>query len=367
MTFETGPVDRVCEALRRPSSMNELSAPAWDLLVRQARRSDLLARLGCILEAQGSIDTIAQAPRRHLEAAMLVAQAQHAQALRELARIESALAPTGVRPVLLNGCAYVAASLLPAMGRTLTSLDILVPPDKLGDVDAALMLHGWTADHHSHHDQQYPRQWMHKLPPLRHLQRGTVINVHHTIQPGAVRWKSNAPPPSAHAHPIAGWALYAVLDAPDMVLHGMVQLFRAGAFSRSLRDLSDLDLLLRHQGRTPRFWADLLARARDLDLARTLYYGLRYSNLRLGTPVPTDAMQASAADGPGALGGWLSDALWAHALRPQHATATDGITPAALLALRARARWLRTPAARLLRRLAIQALGRREAAAPIVP
>ena len=363
MAAEPACVDRVCEALRRPQTLEALSPSGWDVLVRQARRSGLLARIGCMLQAQGSIDAMPNAPRMHLRAAMLVAEAQHAEALRELASIATALAPTGVQPVLLKGSAYVAAGLLPAMGRMFSDIDILVPKHKLGEVEAALMLNGWATTHHSPYDQRYYRQWMHELPPLRHIRRGTVIDVHHAILPDTARLKPSSAKLLAGARPIADMPRYAVLDAPDMVLHSMVHLFHNDDLSHSLRDLSDLDLLLRHLGRVPRFWADLVARARELDLARPLYYGLRYTNLRLGTPVPTDTLRASAADAPGALAGRLSDALWARALRPQHQTAADRWTPAALFALYVRAHWLRMPPVMLLRHLTVKALRLHEAPA----
>ncbi len=348
--------DLVLAALRQPQSLVTLTLPGWEALIRQARRAGLLARISSMLEAQGTLDAVPSAPRAHLKSAVALAEAQHAETLRELDWIDRAIAPTGVRPVLLKGAAYVAGGLLPAMGRVFSDIDIMVPKSRLPEVEAALMAHGWATTHHSTYDQRYYRQWMHELPPLRHIQRHTVLDVHHAILPETARLKPSSAKLLAAALPLNDMPRYAALGAVDMVLHSMVHLFHNDDLSRSLRDLSDLDLLLRHHGRMPGFWAELLARGRELDLARPLYYGLRYTQGLLATPVPAPTLAASSADGPGRLGLALSDALWVRALRPQHPSAADAWTPLAQFALYVRAHWLRMPPLLLVRHLTVKAL-----------
>jgi hypothetical protein len=356
MTSPASPAraDLVCQALRQPQQLLALTPAGWDVLVRQARRAGLLARIACMLEAQGSIDSVPDAPRAHLKAAFTSAEAKHADAMRELARIDLALAPSGVQPVLLEGAAYVAAGLLPAMGRVFTDVDILVPKDRLAEVEEALMSHGWAAMHHSAYDQRYYRKWMHELPPLRHSRRQTVINVRHAILPETARLKPSSARLLSSARPLESPLRFAVLDHADMVLHSTVTLFHSDDLSHGLRDLSDLDLLLRHLGRSPGFWRDLVERARELDLAKPLHYGLRYANRLLGTPVPRDCLPST--NGLGRLTFAISDWFWIRALRPQHSTASDRWTPAALFALNARAHWLRMSPVLALRHLATKTL-----------
>jgi hypothetical protein len=356
MTSPASPAraDLVCQALRQPQQLLALTPAGWDVLVRQARRAGLLARIACMLEAQGSIDSVPDAPRAHLKAAITSAEANHADAMRELARIDRALAPSGVQPVLLEGAAYVAAGLLPAMGRVLTDIDILVPKDRLAEVEVALTSHGWATTHHSTYDQRHYSERMHELPPLRHIRRKTVLNVRHAILPETARLKPSSARLLSNARALDSPQRFAVLDHADMVLHSTVTLFHSGDLSQGLRKLSDLDLLLRHLGRGPGFWSDLVERARELDLARPLHYGLRYANLLLGTPVPRDCLQST--NGPGRLTSAISDWLWIRALRPQHSSATDRWTPAAMFALYVRAHWLRMSPVLALRHLATKAL-----------
>ncbi|WP_204329989.1 nucleotidyltransferase family protein, partial [Proteus mirabilis] len=54
-----------------------------------------------------------------------------------------ALAPLDVPVVLLKGTAFAAAGLSPARGRNIGDLDILVPRDRLDEVEAALLAAGW--------------------------------------------------------------------------------------------------------------------------------------------------------------------------------------------------------------------------------
>ena len=366
MTSDDG--DLVCTALRQPQLLSAMTLANWEILVRQGRRAGLLARIACMLEARGSLDTVPAAPRAHLEAAMMLAEAQHAEALRELDCIDRALAGTGVRPVLLKGAAYVAAGLLPAMGRVFTDIDIMVPKSRLAEVEAALMSHGWATTHHSTYDQRYYRQWMHELPPLRHIHRQNVLDVHHAILPETARLKPSSAKLLASARPLTNSLRFSVLDDVDMVLHSMVHLFHNDDLSHGLRDLSDLDLMLRHHGRSASFWSKLVARAQELDLTRPLYYGLRYTGRLLGTPVPSDAVAAAGAAGaPGRFVARLGDRLWLRALRPQHATAADSWTPLALFALYVRAHWLRMPPLLLLRHLTVKALRLHEEPAPANP
>ena len=359
--------DLVCAALRQPQLLSSMTLATWDILVRQARRAGLLARIACMLEARGAIDSVPDAPRAHLRAAMALAEAQQAEAMRELDCIDRALAATGVRPVLLKGAAYVAAGLLPAMGRVFTDIDIMVPKSRLAEVEAALMSHGWATTHHTSYDQRYYRQWMHELPPLRHIHRQNVLDVHHAILPETARLKPSSAKLLASARPLANSLRFSVLDDADMVLHSMVHLFHNDDLSHSLRDLSDLDLMLRHHGRSAGFWPKLIARAQEIDLARPLHYGLRYSSRLLATPVPAEALATASAGAPGRFVTALCDRLWLRALRPQHATASDPWTPLALFALYVRAHWLRMPPLLLVRHLTVKALRLHEEPAPASP
>lgn len=347
--------DRVVRALRDVKALPDWSLAEWDLLVRQARQADLLARIACQLDAHGLIERVAPGPRAHLEAVKTLAAAQQDEVRREVMHIKRALRDQGEPVIVLKGAAYLIADLPPAAGRLFSDVDILVPKAQLDTTETQLMLHGWATTHHSAYDQRYYREWMHELPPMEHMRRQTVLDVHHTILPETARLK----PPAAKLFKAAVTLASGlrVLAPCDMVLHSITHLLHNDELSHGLRDLSDIDLLLRHfAAQRPDFWAALVERSREMDLARPLHYGLHCARRILGTPVPDDVLVTTARAAPPAPLSTLMDALWWRALRSQHATAAQPLTSAALFLLYVRAHWLRMPPLLLVRHLTIKAL-----------
>jgi hypothetical protein len=344
-------------ALRDPGYLATASNDAWELLVRQARKADLLALLASRL-AKFSAVTVPAAAQGHLDAATVLASAQRAEVFRELAHIRRALGPLEVEPVLLKGAAYVAASLPPADGRLFNDIDLMLPKPLLPHAEAQFMLHGWATTHHSDYDQRYYRQWMHELPPLRHIHRQSVLDLHHAILPETARLRPDASKLIAAAVPAPNCAGFRVLAGVDLVLHSASHLAHNDDPTHMLRDLTDIDLLLRHFAGRADFWPELLDRALELDLARPLYYVLRESHALLATPVPREFLDRAARQGaPGPLLRPTMAALWRRAMLAAHPSMTTWTTPLALGALYVRAHWLRMPPGLLARHLTIKALG----------
>jgi hypothetical protein len=346
--------DLAARALAEPTCIRAWSPAAWDRCVLQARRSGLLGRLAACIDRLDLWSAVPAAPTRHLQAALTLADAQRRDVLHEVRRIGEALAAVGVQTVLLKGAAYVVAGLPAAQGRLFTDVDIIVPKPALPAVEASLMQHGWATTHHTAYDQRYYREWMHELPPMRHVRRGTVLDVHHAILPETARLHPDSRLLLDAAHAIAGEPGIAVLAPPDMVLHSMTHLFHNEEMSHGLRDLTDIDLLLRDFGVAPAFWDRLVRRAADLGLSRPLYYGLRFSHRLLGTPVPAEVLRAVEPAAPRAA--WLQDWLWRHALQSWHPSVGGPGATVALAGLYMRAHWLRMPPGLLLRHLATKAV-----------
>jgi hypothetical protein len=346
--------------LRDPQTLTGLSSQQWETLIRQARSSNLLARLAAMAEELGLLSRVPAAPRAHLEAARLVSQA-HAEAVRrEVVQVRKALAPTGVQIILLKGAAYLYGGLRAARGRLFSDIDILVPGAALTEVESALMRHGWATTHHNAYDQRYYRRWMHELPPLRHVSRLSVVDVHHAILPPTARLKPDSAKLRASSRPLDGEARLRLLAPADMVLHSAAHLFFNEELGSGLRDLVDLDSLLRDFGREPRFWDEISARAVELDLARPLYYALRYCIRILDTPVPGEARRAGERARPPLGMTSLMDALFLRAFQPRHAERADLFAPLARQSLYIRGHWLRMPVWLLARHLTVKALARRQ-------
>lgn len=355
-------LDLACWALQHPERLPDLTLPQWELLIRQARRADVLARIAMQLDGRGLIDAVPPAPRNHLQAAMTLAQAQHREVKREAELICAALRGLSIPVILLKGAAYVVADLPAAQGRLFSDTDILVPKAALAEVESQLMLNGWGGTHLDNYDQRYYREWMHELPPMEHMHRHTVLDVHHNILPLTVR----QPPDSARliqaARPVPGMAGAMVLAPADMVLHSMAHLFHNDDLSHGLRDLSDVYLLLRQFGALPGFWPELLGRAAELHLQRPLHYGLWALHSLFELPIPDSVAAVSACNGPAwPVSLWMA-ALWRRALRTDHASTALPLNRPAHLALYLRAHWLRMPPLMLARHLSIKAWTRLTAA-----
>src|SRR5438045_6762401 len=108
------------------------------------------------------------------------------------------------------------------------------------------------------------------LPPLRHATRNTVVDVHHAILPRTARLKPDSAKLLAASRPVPDSDRLRLLAPTDLIVHSATHLFFNEEFSNGLRDLVDLDSLLRHFGEQPGFWSTLGERAAELDLVRPL-------------------------------------------------------------------------------------------------
>lgn len=322
--------------LRAPDLVLDLEG--WDLLIRQARKCRLLPRLAALVRAHSDWATVPEQVRLHLESAEAMARRQTKAMQWEIRCIVNALGGTDTPVVLLKGGAYLAAGLPPAQGRLFADIDLLVPIKNIRRVEGALMLNGWSSGHQSSYDQRYYRKWMHEIPPMQHFNRYSVIDLHHAILPVTARIKTDPAPLFQQAVNVPGYTGLSVLAPADMVLHSATHLFHEGDFGHGLRDLTDLDALLRQFSQEPDFWNQLGKRARTLNLARPLYYALRYCRLVLDTPVPTELQQQGKP-----LTSLFMDWLFGRALAPDHASCDDMFTPIARWILYIRSHWLRMP------------------------
>lgn len=344
----------IIEGLSHPKLCLTLTSAQWDLLVRQGRRANLLGKLAAELAAHDLLGEVPNAARAHLSSALAVAN-QQARAIRwEVRCIHEALAAENIPAILLKGAAYVMADLPPAQGRVFSDVDILVPREAIECAEAALIRHGWRGDHHDAYYQRYYRRWMHEIPPLMHQKRGTVIDVHHAILPLTARIKVDTPALWRAPTPLPGLENFFILQPIDMVLHSAAHLFHEGELHNGLRDLFDLDALLRHFGKDPAFWERLVPRARQVGLERPLYYALRYTRLLLGTPVPEPVAASVATPSPPIRE--LMDFCYLRALQPDHASCVRAGTSTARFALYVRSHWLRMPFLLLAYHLARKAL-----------
>lgn len=344
-------------ALNAPENLPDLPPADWDLLLRVARRVRLLGRLQADLARLGLIDAIPARAANHLRAARTVIDHRKTLVTWEVNRLLWALREIDTPLILLKGAAYVLAGLPPAPGRLFADVDLLVAETHISQIEDSLATRGWMKLPLDPYDDRYYRVWMHEIPPLRHQERGTEIDIHHRLLPRTSRFSSDPAPLLQAARPVADDPRLRVLAPADMVLHGMVHLFLEGDPKEGLRfrDLLDAHDLLCHFSHSAGFWAELLPRARQLGFQRPLYYSLRFSHALFATPIPVEVLAASQQDGPAWLWRWLMDRLVPLAMLPGHPDHPRWLSSLAKQLLYIRAHWLRMPAGLLIRHLAYKA------------
>jgi len=268
---------RLVHALRNPASA---IGGDWSSLIAAARAEQLLGSLAFRLEGlevPGQVAPILEDARRDAAHARI-------QALWEAEMARRATAHLGVPIVLLKGTAFHAANLDAAQGRSVGDLDILVPREKIDAVEDALVIAGWERlKEAGGYDDVYYRRWMHELPPLIHRERDRMIDVHHTILPPTARPTPDAAALIASSVALAGGLR--ILSPADMIVHAAAHLIADGDLAGGLRNLWDIDRLLRQFAADRDFWPALSARAELHRLGPQVARALRLAGRLYGTPV----------------------------------------------------------------------------------
>jgi hypothetical protein len=237
----------------------------------------------------------------------------------------------------LKGAAYLAAGLPTGRGRRVADIDVLVIESDLARTEDLLRKHGWEFPVLDAYDERYYREWMHELPPMVHRDRRSVVDLHHAILPRTSRL--HPPTNRLLERSVEVAPRVRVLCPSHMVLHAAAHLFHDGEIAGALRDLVDLDSLLRYFSTDSTFWTDLRHEAAELGLTRPAYYALRYASRMLDTRIPVEVVDAARSWGPPAPVRFLMDLLVEQTLRGRALPGSDG----SAFALYVRSHWLRMP------------------------
>lgn len=170
--------------------------------------------------------------------AKLRAAHDHTMLTYEMNRVERAVSGLDLPIVVLKGGAYVASGGRASLGRRVSDLDILVPSKDLYEIEQHLLSAGWQPDEQTdnEYDQQYYRQHMHELPPLRHKSRGTVIDVHHALLPRTAKNAVDEAKMFSQARDLNTGNLR-VFRPVDQFVHSAVHAYADGALDTPARTL----------------------------------------------------------------------------------------------------------------------------------
>ncbi|MFT4517679.1 MAG: hypothetical protein ACI9JM_000056 [Halioglobus sp.] len=329
------------QILLRPDDILTLDLEQIQLLVSQARCSRLLASLAELLNQAGLSEQLSDNIWRHFQSEILIHEKQKRDLGYESEKIRRTLAVIDERLILLKGAAYILADLPVGCGRLITDIDIIVPHSRIDEVEKNFNQAGWESSYLDSYNGEYYRKWGHEIPPLTDIKRGTTLDVHHNILPPTAG--PNVDPHLLFDEIVEVKPGVFTLSLKDMVIHSATHLFHEGEFHHGLRDLWDLDVMLRDfPQRDPDFWDGLVARANELELTGSLYHGLNYVRQVFSTPVPVQVLELAQSRSR-RLRKPLMDFLFLRAFRPDHPHCRLPLTGAALFMLYIRSHYLRMP------------------------
>jgi hypothetical protein len=352
------PIDLLLRILTDPSSARELTEVDWDRAIRIGRSNRLLGTLRSRLDRAGVLSTLPPGVRQHLESDHMLARYQRQMVLHELRAVANVLAPLRIPLIALKGAAYILQGLSCSQGRFISDLDLMVPRNSLEQAEAALKAAGWELKELDPYDEHYYRTWSHELPPLQRPGHNLELDLHHSIVPLTARVRPNIPELFERSVPVAD-TVFRVLSPADQVLHACAHLAQESDFDGRLRDLVDIDALIREFQHTPQFWDDLLHCAQLHGLGRSLWHSMRYCSAWLSTPIPgsaSEGLQRWAAPRAAATGmSWLvRQVVFASDL--DRGPSFKVKLARALLLLRSH--WLRMPPWLLVRHATVKAIRR---------
>lgn len=227
--------------LQAPEKASRLAVADWNSVVEAGRKTQMLGQLSASLRSYGGVEAVPQAVQRHLDLADLTSKRRTESAMWEVATIRRAV-DQSIPIILLKGCAYAACGDQNSFGRIYSDIDLMVQRAQLAATEAALFGAGWKPGSVSTYDAAYYRNWMHEVPPMEHVRRHTVVDLHHAINPPVSRHFVSPEKLLERIKEVLP-GVY-VLDAPDRVIHCALHMLQEGEPKKLLRDLYDLHLLV---------------------------------------------------------------------------------------------------------------------------
>jgi len=362
----------VCElvlSIRKPHQCLNFSDRDLEKLLNQARASNTLAILAHRLNQFNVMDQLPNWFVNHLQSAMRSASAVHRSVRWEVFNICRSLRNIDTPVLFLKGAAYLLAQNDAAPGRVFSDVDFLVPRQRIAEVEKVLLNFGWVPGNISHYDDRYYRQWMHEVPPLKHIQRKTTLDVHHAILPLTAKARPSTDLLIRDAVLVTcdyvEDEVY-VLAPLDMLLHSATHLFYDGEFDHGFRDMVDILNLVSQYCTDETQAQELLQRAKRLELEKPLFYALRYCHMLFQCELAESLKRFALSNQSRILSPvWLSimDALFLRALLPKQAECAPPGSGSARWLLYIRGHYLRMPLRLLLPHLIRKAVGNKNAAA----
>ena len=309
----------IIEALRQPDVIKHYSAADWSRLLQQLRLSQLSLYF---LQQVESANLTAYLPVKigsYLKSEKFKVAHQKRQVIYEVTKINQALALKQITPVYLKGVAYILADIPLASTRVFSDIDILVPKKQINACENSLKGIGFISEKTDDYDQAYYRDYMHEIPPMRHVIRGSELDVHHNILPICTNSPINVDALTDQLSNDSIGCQSKTFAPPAMFLHSAIHLFHEGEFDKGLRDLCDLaelyEYYLQHE---QEFEPAIIALAHTLNQQHSLFLALRYIHRILAVKLGENSNRFLISYQKNYRWVILDDFIFEHVLRPFH-------------------------------------------------
>jgi len=322
---------RIGKSARPASGVPGVSPALWEAAARCAARHGVAPLVYRNLSELGPPADVPEPVLRRLREAYLWSAKRNVRLLHELGAVLSVLQQMGIPVIALKG-AHLAEAIYGDMAlRPMNDLDLLVPKDRLAQVEGALLELGYGPRQRPSVEIQVENRSGLQALAKQHV---ATIDVHWTIvKPGGpLAIELDGLWQRARPATIAGVPACVLADE-DLLLHLAIHAGYQHAFGAGLRPLCDIGHLLARRGEELD-WPSLAARARQWRAGRCLSLALRLSRELLAAPVPYQALtelepgrvepqwirmaaQQAVGSGPGGAAGVLLTDDAAQLLRPR--------------------------------------------------
>lgn len=305
--------------LADPIRAKKYSSREWGLLLSQARVSKTSLYLLSILEKKGLSSLIPQKVKIYLTNEKYRVEYLKRQVALELKIIDNALAREKIAVTYLKGAAYLIANMENSRFRVFSDIDILVNKGDISATEKALKARGFISQKTDDYDQRYYRQYMHEIPPMQHVSRGTVLDVHHNVLPITSKNPIDVELLAENTQLGVLGAKCSVFSDEAMYLHAAIHLFHEGEFDKGLRDLCDLATMYDEFSRNNiKFDEKVIYLARNTKQEKSLYFALHYIALILNITLGQTAQDYVKAYRKSYKLSYLADFIFFRVLLPNH-------------------------------------------------
>ncbi|MCG7499394.1 nucleotidyltransferase family protein [Vibrio sp. Of7-15] len=268
---------QLLEVMRNPEKITHLTTHQLSDLICEARFHNMLSQLSCILNQHELKSILPHKFLTHLHSSDLQFQNQVLQLKLEHQQLSDLLTPITHPFVYLKGAAYHLAGFEEFSGRFIGDIDILISEESLPRTEKVLMGSGWITTKINSYDNKFYREYSQEIPPLKHLERGTELDVHFNILPKTLKQSRPGEIWLNHSIPLSDSNPNCRILKPEaMVLHSAIHLFYESEYHKGTRDLYDLYLLFTRFQKDPSFWHNLIQTTDELDNGDAIFIALRY-------------------------------------------------------------------------------------------